>query len=99
MIVTGKPAFGRVVNLSTGATGLTGELISHPNPLQSRVFRGCDLPETRFHRTWFKSCNAKFLRGIFEVPECDVFFALDRQVIERMLNLINSDKKDATLVF
>ena len=32
-------------------------------------------------------------------PNVMFFFALDRQVIERMLNLINLDKKDATLVF
>ena len=32
-------------------------------------------------------------------PNVMFFFALDRQVIERMLNLINLDKKDATLEF
>mgnify|MGYP000704640099 CR=1 FL=1 len=38
-----------------------------------RVFRGCDLPETLSEPDQLKSCNAKFLRGMFEVPECDVF--------------------------
>ena len=41
--------------------------------LRIRVFRGCDLPETLSEPDQLKSCNAKFLRGMFEVPECDVF--------------------------
>ena len=41
--------------------------------LRFRVFRGCDLPETLSEPDQLKSCNAKFLRGMFEVPECDVF--------------------------
>ena len=40
---------------------------------KNRVFRGCDLPETLSEPDQLKSCNAKFLRGMFEVPECDVF--------------------------
>ena len=37
------------------------------------MFRGCDFPETLSEPDHLKSCNAKFLRGMIEVPECDVF--------------------------